>query len=269
MPAGLDPAIDLIVTSLRRGGVLQAFGTGHSQAFAMEIAGRAGGLHPDARDRAARRRPARQPGRLGAHRAPRSSATSRSSTSCSRCTRFDPADVFLIASNSGVNGSIVGVALRAKADGHPVIAVTSLEHTNAVTPKHPSGKRLSEIADVVIDNRAPYGDTTIERRRRAVGVGAVSSITAAYIAQLLTIGAAQRISALGETPPIYISANIPGGDEHNHALEAPVRRPSSAAPRPDITIQPLISPTPQETPPENPAPRIPSLAPITTLKGST
>ena len=42
------------------------------------------------------------------------------------------------------------------------LAVTSLEHTNAVTPKHPSGQRLSEIADVVIDNRAPYGDTTIE-----------------------------------------------------------------------------------------------------------
>jgi len=43
---GLDPAIDLIVSSLQRGGVVQAFGTGHSQAFAMEIAGRAGGLIP-------------------------------------------------------------------------------------------------------------------------------------------------------------------------------------------------------------------------------
>ncbi len=75
---------------------------------------------------------------------------------------FDPADVFVIASNSGVNGSIVGLALRARAEGHPVIAVTSLEHTNAVAPKHSSGKRLSEVADLVIDNRAPYGDTTID-----------------------------------------------------------------------------------------------------------
>ena len=107
--------------------------------------------------------------------------------------------MFLIASNSGVNGSIVGVALRAKAEGHPVIAVTSLEHTNAVTPKHPSGQRLSEVADVVIDNRAPYGDTTIEVPG-GVGVGAVSSLTAAYIAQLITIGAAQRIAALGDDP---------------------------------------------------------------------
>jgi uncharacterized phosphosugar-binding protein len=111
------------------------------------------------------------------------------------------------------------VALRAKAEGHAVIAVTSLEHTNAVTAKHPSGKRLSEIADVVIDNRAPYGDTTVQVGE-GIGVGAVSSITAAYIAQLLTIGAAERIAADGTTPPVYISANIPGGDEHNHALEA-------------------------------------------------
>ena len=72
-----------------------------------------------------------------------------------------PEDVFVIASNSGVNGSIVGIALAAKEHGHGVIAVTSLEHTARVTSKHPSGARLSEVADVVIDNLAPYGDTTL------------------------------------------------------------------------------------------------------------
>lgn len=127
-------------------------------------------------------------------------------------------DVFIIASNSGVNGSIVGVALKAKQLGHPVIAVTSLEHTAAVEPKHPSGKRLSEIADVVIDNLAPYGDATLTLAG-GVSAGAISSITAAFIAQLLTIGVAQKISRSGDVPPMYISANIPGGDEHNHALE--------------------------------------------------
>jgi uncharacterized phosphosugar-binding protein len=51
-------------------------------------------------------------------------------------------------------------------------------------------------------------------------VGAVSSITAAFIAQLLTIGVADRLAADGATPPVYISANIPEGDAHNNALEA-------------------------------------------------
>jgi len=110
------------------------------------------------------------------------------------------------------------VALKAKELGHKVIAVTSLEHTNAVEPKHPSGKRLSEIADVVIDNRAPFGDTTLSLPGD-IGVGAISSITSAFIAQLLTIEVSRRISDAGAVPPLYISANIPGGDEHNTALE--------------------------------------------------
>ena len=127
-------------------------------------------------------------------------------------------DVFMIASNSGVNGSIVGLALGAKARGHKVIAVTSLEHTMRVTPKHPSGKRLSEIADITIDNLAPFGDSTLTLEG-GIGVGAVSSLTAAFIAQRITIGVAETMRQRGGTPPVYISANIPGGDEHNRALE--------------------------------------------------
>lgn len=213
----LDPAVDLMVAALDAGGVIQAFGTGHSEAFAMEIAGRAGGLIPTSRialrdivlygDRDA--------SVLGGGVLERDAAIVDELFDVSI---VGEKDVFLIASNSGVNGSIVGVALKAKELGHPVIAVTSLEHTNAVEPKHPSGKRLSEIADVVIDNLAPYGDATLELAG-GVAAGAISSITAAFIAQLLTLGVAERISASGAVPPMYISANIPGGDEHNHALE--------------------------------------------------
>jgi uncharacterized phosphosugar-binding protein len=133
-------------------------------------------------------------------------------------TNLHPADVFMIASNSGVNGSVVGMALAVKARGHKVIAVTSLEHTARVQPKHASGKRLSEIADVVIDNLAPYGDTSLTLDG-GIGVGAVSSLTAAFIAQLITIGVAEVMQARGETPPVYISDNIPGGGEHNRVLE--------------------------------------------------
>ena len=129
-----------------------------------------------------------------------------------------PGDVFVIASNSGVNGSIVGMALLAKQHGHPVIAVTSLEHTMAVQPKHPSGKRLRDVADVVIDNLAPYGDATLALDG-GVPVGSVSSITCAFIAQLLTVGVADRIRASGKVPPLYLSANIPGGEAHNSELE--------------------------------------------------
>ncbi|MEU0316019.1 SIS domain-containing protein [Nocardioides sp. NPDC006273] len=219
---GFDEAIELMVGSIRNGGVLQAFGTGHSQAFAMEIAGRAGGLIPThaiaLRDTVLMgERPASD---LAGGLLERDSNIANELW---ELHEFHAEDVFLIASNSGVNGSIVGIALRAKEEGHKVIAVTSLEHTNAVTPKHPSGKRLAEIADVVIDNLAPFGDATVQlggEEGSGVMGGAVSSITAAYIAQLLTIGTAATLEAAGETPPLYLSANIPGGDEHNDALKA-------------------------------------------------
>jgi len=215
----VQQAAELVVESLRAGGVVQAFGTGHSESFAMEIAGRAGGLIP-------------------AHRIALRNVVLRGSRAVDDLTgaglerdgsvveelldltELHPADVFVIASNSGVNSSIVGMALAAKERGHKIIAVTSLAHTNAVEPKHPSGKRLAEVADVVIDTLAPFGDATVSigDGRRAVTVGAVSSITAAYIAQALTIGVVTSLLDDGEVPPVYISANVPGGDAHNDAL---------------------------------------------------
>ena len=214
---GLDGAINLMAQAIEAGAVIQAFGTGHSEAFAMEIAGRAGGLIPTnkiaLRDLVLR-------GSLPADALGGSSLERNPDIvdQLWKISPIDPDDVLIIASNSGVNGSVVGMALLAKEKGNHVIAVTSLQHTAQVRPKHPSGLRLSEIADVVIDNLAPYGDATLALPG-GVAVGSVSSITSAFIAQLLTIGVAERMNRDGLVPPLYLSANIPGGDEHNHALE--------------------------------------------------
>ena len=183
----------------------------------MEIAGRAGGLIPTnkiaLRDLVLRgSRPLD---------AVHGSSLERDSTVVDELWNLSPigpGDVFVIASNSGVNGSVVGLAILANQKGHDVVAVTSLQHTRQVTPKHPSGRRLCDVADVVVDNLAPYGDATMALNG-GVPLGAVSSITSAFIAQLLTIGVAERISADGRVPPLYLSANIPGGDAHNAELE--------------------------------------------------
>ena len=213
---GLDQPIAVLTEAIEQGAVLQAFGTGHSEAFAMEIAGRAGGLIPT--NKIALRNLVLHGNRsadvLGATLERDPSIVAE----LWEISTIHPGDVFLIASNSGVNGSIVGLALLAKEKGHPVIAVTSLQHTMQVQPKHASGLRLCDVADIVIDNLAPYGDATIALEG-GVPVGAVSSITSALIAQLLTLGVSERISEKGQVPPLYLSANIPGGDEHNHALE--------------------------------------------------
>ena len=143
---GLDAAISLMTRAIDTGAVIHAFGTGHSEAFAMEIAGRAGGLIPTnkiaLRDLVLR-------GRFKVDALTGSSLERNPDIVAElwEISPIHPGDVFLIASNSGVNGSVVGMALLAKEKGHDVIGVTSLQHTAQVQPKHPSGLRLSEITD--------------------------------------------------------------------------------------------------------------------------
>ncbi|MGC4808537.1 sugar isomerase domain-containing protein [Micromonospora sp. DT233] len=210
-------AADLIADALRADGVIHAFGTGHSEALAMEIAGRAGGLVPTnriaLRDLVLRGdAPADVLGPL----------LERDPSVAHRLYELapvHPSDVFVVASNSGVNGAIVEFAALVTERGHGLVAITSAEHSARMTSRHPSGRKLADFADVVLDNGAPYGDATLPLPGGGA-VGAVSSITAALLAQQITVEVVSRLLAAGERPPVYLSANIAGGDEHNDALEA-------------------------------------------------
>jgi uncharacterized phosphosugar-binding protein len=214
---GVLRAADLIVAALRADGVIHAFGTGHSEALAMEIAGRAGGLVPT--NRIALRDVVLYGGESPSILGP---TLERDPTLARRLYDLAPVrqhDVFVVASNSGVNGMIVEFALLVKERGHGLIGITSLEHTSRVDSRHPSGRRLADIADVVLDNGAPYGDATLPLPGGGA-VGAVSSITAALLAQQITVEVVARLLAASETPPVYLSANVPEGDAHNRELEA-------------------------------------------------
>jgi uncharacterized phosphosugar-binding protein len=220
-------AADLLACGLRAGGVVQAFGTGHSQALAMEISGRAGGLVPTnmiaLRDLVLLG--GEPPEVLFAEYLERDPAVGRRLYDLAG---VHPSDVFVLASNSGGNGSVVELAHTVKEHGHPLVAVTSMAHTSRVTSRHPSGLRLFELADVVLDNGAPYGDAVLDAGGTAVC--AVSSITAALLAQMVIAEVVRTMLDAGETPPVYLSANVPEGDAHNSALEARyagrIRRPA-------------------------------------------
>jgi len=213
----IQRAADLVAESLRVGGVLQAFGSGHSEALTMELAGRAGGLVPT--NRIALRdvviHGGESPEVLGRgilERDPEIAIRLYDLAAPS------PSDVFVIASNSGVNGSVVEMARIVKDRDHPLIAITSLPHTHGVESRHPSGAKLIDLADVVLDNGAPYGDAVLEIPGGGK-VCAVSSVTAALLAQMLTAEVVRRMLDAGDEPPVYLSANVPGGDEHNNVLE--------------------------------------------------
>ncbi|MGW0434336.1 sugar isomerase domain-containing protein [Micromonospora sp. NPDC003197] len=209
-------AADLITETLRADGVIHAFGTGHSEALAMEIAGRAGGLVPT--NRIALRDVVLYGGEPASVLGPTLERDPAAVKRLYDLAPVAPQDIFVVASNSGVNGSIVEFALLVKERGHKLIAITSRDHSSQVDSRHPSGRKLSEIADVVLDNGAPYGDSTLPLPGGGA-VGAVSSITAALLAQQIVVEVVARLVEAGETPPVYLSANIPAGDAHNNALE--------------------------------------------------
>ena len=168
-------AADLVVASLRAGGVVQAFGSGHSEALAMEFAGRAGGLVPT--NRIALRDlvvfGGEPPAVLADPKLERDPSIARRLYDLAAPSA---ADVFVVGSNSGVNGSVVEFAQLVKQRGHRLVAITSFAQTAAVDSRHPSGTKLIDHADVALDNGAPYGDALLPLPGGGT-VCAVSSIT--------------------------------------------------------------------------------------------
>nr|WP_236642827.1 SIS domain-containing protein [Actinoplanes utahensis] len=211
-------AAALLAGSITNGGVIQAFGCGHSEALAMEIAGRAGGLVPT--NRIALRDIVLYGGEpLEALADPGVERDPGIAHKLYQLAPVKPDDAFVIASNSGINGAVVEMALLVKERGHPLVAIISAQHSAGVASRHPSGRRLGDIADVTLDNGAPYGDAALPLPGGGA-VGAVSSITAALLAQQIVIEVVERLLTAGITPPVYLSDNVPGGKEHNAELEA-------------------------------------------------
>lgn len=129
---------------------------------------------------------------------------------------FKDKDVIIITSNSGRNNLTVEFALRLKKVGVKIIAITSKEHTNSVKSRHKSGKKLIDVADVVIDNLAPPGDATtlIDDNK----VGPISTITGSTIANLIIINTFEILGSRGIKRETLVSSNLDGQDDRNKKL---------------------------------------------------
>ena len=66
-------------------------------------------------------------------------------------------DIVFVGSVSGKTPNPVEMALQAKAKGATVVALTSVGHSSLLESEHPSGKRLYEVAGIVLDLLAGYG----------------------------------------------------------------------------------------------------------------
>jgi uncharacterized phosphosugar-binding protein len=129
-------------------------------------------------------------------------------------------DVLLITSTSGRNAVVIDLALAAREKGMKTIGITALAYSDAVSSRHPSGKKLKDLCDLVLDNAAPEGDAAVAIPGFAQKVGPLSTVTGCAIANALVVETVARLGARGVTPPVYVSANLDGGDAHNARLLA-------------------------------------------------
>jgi uncharacterized phosphosugar-binding protein len=132
-----------------------------------------------------------------------------------RAGKLKAGDVMLLSSVSGRNRGPVALALGCREMGIKTIAFTSLAYTAQVEPLHPSGKKLCDVVDVVIDNRAPYGDAAVEIPGFDFKLLPVSGVAMVTIGWLIWGRVIEKMAAAGTPPSVFMSVNRKGGPEYN------------------------------------------------------
>jgi uncharacterized phosphosugar-binding protein len=208
----IDRAAGICACSIAAGGLVHAFGTGHSRIPVEELFPRHGsfpGFHPIVELSLTNH--TQIVGANGQRQAMWLEKVEGFGEVILRNFHFGPDDAMMIFSNSGVNAVVIDVALGAKQRGMPVIAVVSLDHANRSAARHSSGKKLAEIADIAIDNCTPAGDAMVSIDGLDDPVGPGSTIGFAAIVNAIKSQTAENLVALA-APPLVLSSSIFLGD---------------------------------------------------------
>ena len=131
---------------------------------------------------------------------------------------IEKGDVLILVSVSGRNAVPVEMAKIAKERGIKIIGITSYSYTKNVESRHPSGKKMYEFADVVLDNKVPKGDAIVEVEGFPVKFAPASGVTSIALLHTLTALVIEQLLAKGIEPPITIAANVDGSAEHNDRI---------------------------------------------------
>ncbi len=211
----IETAAEWIKDSIEKGGVWHVFGSGHSHAMCEELFYRAGGLAP-------------VNAILDVNLSMFGGGSPTRGTNLERLEGYAKiimasydlrsGEILMVVSNSGINAVPIEVAMIGKKLGLKIIAMTNLTQSKAAQSRHSSGKKLYELADLVIDNCIDVGDACIEIAPELPKASSLSTLAGATIVQTIVAEAAAKMYADGFEPPIWTSANVPGGDERTRLL---------------------------------------------------
>jgi uncharacterized phosphosugar-binding protein len=201
-----------LVSDVKAGRSLLVFGSGHSALFPLELYHRAGGasfvipvvadyLMPQAGPPVVRvlERTAGVANAVLARAKPKKG------------------EMIWINSQSGINGAVVDLAMDAKKMGLFTVAFTSVVHSSAVKSRHPSGKRLFEVCDEVVDFGGKVGDASVPVSD-GVFAGPLSTLTSVLLGNSILVSTMSRLERQG-VRCVYTSVNTPEGEKRNRLLE--------------------------------------------------
>ena len=209
----IEHAAEICAQTIAGDGLVHLFGTGHSRIFVEEMFPRHGsfpGFHPIVELSLTYHNLV--VGSNGQRQAMFLEHVEGFGQVILRNFVFSAPDCFLLFSNSGINEVVIDVALEARRLNLPVIAVVSVEHCTASPAVHSSGKKLTEIAEVIIDNCTPGGDALVRIPNLGDPVGPGSTIGAATVTNALKCRIAEKLTERGK-PPIVLTSSYFIGSE--------------------------------------------------------
>ncbi len=220
----IDRAATAVADTIEDGRLLHVFGTGgHSAMGAEEVFFRAGGLMAV--------NAILDDGVMlqgGAFRSMYIERTPGYAKAVLDWYEVNEGDVLLIVNAYGINAVTIESALEGRTRGCTTIAVTSVDLQRELpaghASRHPDGHDLADLVDIVVDCKVPMGDALVSVPSVSQKVGASSTFLNALALNLITLNAIGKLAARGINPPIWQSANSPGGDEANRKNVADFKR---------------------------------------------
>ena len=210
----IEEAAQAIAGANRSGNSVFAFGCNHAGLITLELFYRTGGLVTV--------NPVRAPGMMLELSPPTMTSEMERMPGYGKIIfgnlKTKPGDVISIHSVSGRNAVTVDMAEAAREAGMTVIVITNLNTATTVTSRHPSGKKLHDFASILIDNHGDRGDASVEIEGFPQKVASTSTVVGAAILNAVVARVAELLMESGMTPPVFMSGNIDGGDEHNRRV---------------------------------------------------
>ncbi|MBX2876854.1 MAG: SIS domain-containing protein [Saprospiraceae bacterium] len=201
--SALTQAAEWMADCIAEDRIIHTFGTGHSHMIGLELFTRAGGL--------ANVNAMLDSTVLSVEGARRGAAVERVPGLAQvvwDTYEIASDDLMIVISNSGRNAMPIEMATLAKANGMKTIGITSLTQSKAYPSRHPSGKKLYEIVDLVIDNGVPSGDVTMDIA--GYRTGPFSTVSGVVLMNTMMTEACKMAAEKGVKLPLYHSQNIDG-----------------------------------------------------------